>query len=107
MAENPGARIRLEVLNKFMSPEFQNHDRREIANRLKEQFMKDPELLAAFERLLGSHAGALAHVAPTAAELKSFGWSEEDVVLCPAAVVAAAAATWVGAAAQLAQGPRP
>jgi hypothetical protein len=103
MAENPEARITPEVLNAFMSREFQNHDRREIANRLKDQFMRDPELLASFERLLGSHTRGLAHVAPTAAELKSFGWSEEDVVACPAAVVAAAAATWAAAAAQLAK----
>jgi hypothetical protein len=100
MSESPEARIRLEVLNTFMSPKFQNQDRREIANKLKDQFMKDPELLAGFERLLGRHAGGLAHVAPTAEELKSFGWSEEDVVACPAAVVAAAAATWAAAAAQ-------
>jgi hypothetical protein len=100
MAKNPEARIRLEVLNAVMSPEFQNHDRRQIANRLKAQFMKDPELLATFERLLGSQTRGLARLAPTAEELKSFGWSEEDVVACPAAVVAAAAATWAAAAAQ-------
>jgi hypothetical protein len=103
MSESPEARIRLEVLNAFMSPGFQNHDRRQLANKLKDQFMKDPELLAGFERMLGSHATALAHIAPTAEELKSFGWSEDDVVACPAAVVAAAAATRAAAAAQSAR----
>jgi hypothetical protein len=100
MSKKPEQIISLELLNKFMSPEFQNKDRREIANRLKDQFMKDPDLLAGFERLLGSHATGLAHIAPTTAELKSFGWTEDDIVACPAAVVAAAAATWAAAAAQ-------
>ena len=100
MAENPAERIRLELLNAFMSPEFQTQDRRQLANRLKDLFMKDPELLAAFERLLGAHSRGLAQIAPTTEELKSFGWTEEDVVACPAAVVAAAAATWAAAAAQ-------
>jgi hypothetical protein len=100
MAKTPEERIDLKVLSSFLSPNFQNADRREIANRLKDQFMKDPELLATFERLLGSHTRGLAHIKPTAEELKSFGWSEEDVVACPAAVVAAAAATWGAAAAQ-------
>jgi hypothetical protein len=42
----------------------------------------------------------LAHIAPTTEELKSFGWTEDNIVACPAAVVAAAAATWAAAAAQ-------
>jgi len=100
MSEKSEQLISLELLNKFMSPEFQNKDRREIANRLKAQFMKDPDLLAGFERLLGKHTGGLAHIAPTTEELKSFGWTEDDIVACPAAVVAAAAATWAAAAAQ-------
>jgi hypothetical protein len=100
MAENPETRLNLETLSKFLSPEFQNQDRREIANRLKDQFMKDPELLASFEKLMGEHKVALAHFAPSAADLESFGWSDEVVVACPAAVVAAAAATWAAAAAQ-------
>jgi hypothetical protein len=100
MAETPAERIRLELLNAFMSPEFQNYDRRRVANRFKDLFMKDPELLAAFERLLGEHSRELAQIAPTTEELRSFGWTEEDIVACPAAVVAAAAATWAAAAAQ-------
>ncbi len=101
MSEKPEERIRLELLNEFMSPEFQTPARREFANKMKDLFIKDPALLAAFEeRLFGEHVKALNHVAPTAAELKSFGWSEEDgVVACPAAF-AAAAATWAAAAAQ-------
>ena len=83
-----------------MSPEFLNQDRRQLANRLKDQFMKDPDLLAGYERLLGSHATGLSHIAPTAEDLKSFGWTEKDIVECPAAVVAAAAATYAAAAAQ-------
>jgi hypothetical protein len=100
MSKTPAAPIRLELLNKIMSPEFQTHDRRQFANTIKDQFMKDPELLAEFERLLGTHGRGLGHIAPTAAELKSFGWTQEDVEACPAAVVAAAAATWAAAAAQ-------
>jgi hypothetical protein len=100
MAKNPAAAIRLELLNAFMSPEFQDDDRRKVANKLKDLFMKNPELLAAFEDLLGKHSRALAKIAPTAEELESFGWTEKDVAACPAAVVAAAAATWAAAAAQ-------
>lgn len=92
MSENPEKRIRLELLGAFMSPEFLSQDRRELANRIKEQFMKDPELLAGFERLLASHATNLAQVMPTAEELKSFGWSEEDGVDSPAHAAAQAAA---------------
>jgi hypothetical protein len=103
MAENPEARIHLDALHKIISPEFQTQDRRQIANRLKDEFMKDPQLLATFERLLGSHTRGLGHLAPSAAELKSFGWTSQDVEACPAAVVAAAAATWAAAAAQLAR----
>lgn len=100
MAEIPEKKLDLDVLNKIISPHFQNHDRREIADRLKAQFMKDPELLAQFERLIGAHKHGLSHIAPTSEELKSFGWSEDETVMCPAAVVAAAAATWGAAAAQ-------
>ena len=101
MSEKPEERIRLELLHKFMSPEFQTPDRRKFANRMKDLFIKDPALLAAFEeQLFGEHVKALNHVAPTPEELKSFGWSEEDgVAACPAAF-AAAAATWAAAAAQ-------
>jgi hypothetical protein len=103
MAEHPAPQIRLELLNKFMSPEFQTGNRRELANRLKDEFMKDPKLLAEFERLLGAHQRGLAEVRPTAEQLRSFGWTQEETVACPAAVVAAAAATWAAAAAQLAR----
>jgi len=103
MAERPAPQIRLELLNRFMSSEFQTGNRRELANRLKDEFMKDPKLLAEFERLLGEHGRGLARVAPTAEELKSFGWTQDETVACPAAVVAAAAATWAAAAAQLAR----
>lgn len=92
--------IPLELLNAFMSPEFQTIDRREFANKAKDLFMKDPELLAAFERLFRSKKRGLAQIVPTAKELESFGWSEQETVECPAAVVAAAAATWAAAAAQ-------
>lgn len=94
------ATIPLELLNAFMSPEFQTANRREFANKAKERFMKDPELLAAFERHFRSKKRELARLAPTAKELKSFGWSETEALACPAAVVAAAAATWAAAAAQ-------
>lgn len=103
MAEHPAPQIRLELLNRFMSPEFQTGNRRELANRLKDEFMRDPTLLAEFERLLGAHGRGLAHVAPTPEELRSFGWTQDEAVACPAAVVAAAAATWAAAAAQLAR----
>lgn len=92
--------IDLELLNAFMSPEFQHKDRSHIANKLRDQFMKDPELLAKFEHLLGGHKRDLEHMKPSPEELKSFGWTEHDAVACPAAVVAAAAATWAAAAAQ-------
>jgi len=100
MSKKRKATIPLELLNAFMSPEFQTADRREFANKAKELFMKDPELLAAFERHFRSKKRGLARLAPTAKELKSFGWSEADALACPAAVVAAAAATWAAAAAQ-------
>jgi len=100
MPAKPEKVIQLDLLNKFMSPKFQNQDRRKIANTLKDRFMKDPQLLAEFERLLGAKTTGLARIAPTAAELKSFGWTEQEVAECPAAVVAAAAATWAAAAAQ-------
>jgi hypothetical protein len=103
MAENPPHKINLELLNAIMSPHFQNHDRQAVANKLRDQFMKDPELLSRFEHMLGAHKGDLAHLKPSEAELKSFGWSDQDVVACPAAVVAAAAATWAAAAAQKAR----
>jgi hypothetical protein len=102
MADNNEDRFPLELLNKFMSPDFQTYDRRELVNRLKEEFMKDPELLAKFERMLGAHKDDLAKFAPTAEELKSFGWTDEEALKSPA-VVAAAAATWAAAAAQLAR----
>lgn len=100
-AKSPEEALSLETLNKIMSPDFHNEHRREIAHRLKDQFMKDPELLAAFERLIGAHHRGLSHVAPSEEEFKSFGWSKEEALMCPAAVVAAAAATWGAAAAQL------
>jgi hypothetical protein len=103
MAEHPVPQIRLELLNRFMSPEFQHGNRAELANRLKDEFMRDPTLLAEFERLLGAHGRGLAHVAPTPEELRSFGWTQDEAMACPAAVVAAAAATWAAAAAQLAR----
>ena len=101
MAKAPEEILNLETLNKIMSPHFQNHHRREIATRLRDQFMKDPELLATFERLIGAHQHGLSSVAPSEEEFKSFGWSKDEAMLCPAAVVAAAAATWGAAAAQL------
>ena len=99
MAKKPKESIPLELLNKFMSPEFQTRNRREFANKARDLFMKDPELLAAFERHFRSKKRALAQLAPTAKELKSFGWSPDETLACPAAVVAAAAATWAAAAA--------
>ena len=99
-AKKPKANIPLKLLNEFMSPEFQTRNRREFANKARDRFMKDPELLAAFERHFRSKKRALAQIAPTAKELKSFGWSEDEILLWPAAVVAAAAATWAAAAAQ-------
>src|SRR4029450_11170304 len=100
MPKKPKATIPLELLNAFMSPEFQTRDRREFANKARDVFRRGPELLAAFERHFRSKKRGLAHLAPTAKELKSFGWTEADALACPAAVVAAAAATWAAAAAQ-------
>jgi hypothetical protein len=102
MAKKPKARIPLELLNAFMSPKFQSRNRQEFANKVKDLFMKDPELLAAFERHFRSKKRALARLAPTAKEIKSFGWADGEVVASPA-VVAAAAATWAAAAAQAAK----
>jgi hypothetical protein len=101
MAKNPRTVLDLETLNKLMSPEMQNADRRVIATRLRNQFMRDPELLATFERLIGAHERGLSKVVPTEEEFRSLGWSKDEVMMCPAAVVAAAAATWGAAAAQL------
>ena len=62
MSESPEARIRLEgAQHVHASPKFQNQliDVK-IANKLKDQFMKDPELLAGFESVYSArHAGGL------------------------------------------------
>ena len=100
--EKPEERMNLELLKKFMSPEFMTADRREYAIKLKDRLIKDPALLAAFEeQLFGPKGFGVSQVAPTVEELKSFGWTEQDgVVACPAAF-AAAAATYAAAAAQI------
>ena len=92
--------IDVEFLDKVLSPRFATAERRKVANSLRDQFMKDPELLKKFEQVLAPHKGDLERIIPNPEELKSFGWTDRDAVACPAAVVAAAAATWGAAAAQ-------
>lgn len=105
----PEESISLELLKaimSFMSPEFQTQDRREFANKAKDLFMKDPELLSLFEKKFSSFERELAEIEPSSKEidsfneLESYGWKKGDELACPAAVVAAAAATWGAAAAQ-------
>jgi hypothetical protein len=99
MSQKPVAQIPPEFLKQFMPTSLQTPDRVAFANKTRDMFMRDPELLAEFEKLFGHETGTLAKLAPTEAELKSFGWGADVKAMNPA-VVAAAAATWGAAAAQ-------